>query len=241
MFFLRLVSLLALLPLALLPGRQAYAAHGDCWGVTLSANEELALARLASTTAGRVNFLANPAQRPGCPSAATACGLKAFLVPGDEVLAIAGDGPYVCAAFKSPRGVETNGWLPRAALSFAPPKPATAQEWAGQWRRDGEAEIVLRNRGDEVEASGQATWGGSDPQRVRTGAVNTGEIGGSGKPRDRTLTLGYADSGAPPPPNAPDCAARLRLFGRYLVVEDNGACGGLNVSFSGIYVRAGPK
>ena len=88
--------------------------------------------------------------------------------------------------------------LPRPALSFAPPKPATAQEWAGKWRRDGEAEIALRNRGDEVEASGLATSGGSDPQRVRTGAVNIGEIAGSGRPRDGTLTLGYADGAAPP-------------------------------------------
>ena len=34
------------------------------------------------------------------------------------------------------------------------------------------------------------------------------------------------------------CAAKLELVGRYLVVEDNGRCGGVNVSFNGLYVRA---
>jgi hypothetical protein len=71
----------------------------------------------------------------------------------------------------------------------------------------------------------------------RSGAVNTGEISGGGEPRDGALAIGYANGSAPPPPGGPDCAARLRLLGRYLVVEDNGACGGMNVSFSGIYVR----
>ena len=33
-----------------------------------------------------------------------------------HVLVIVADGPYVCATFKSPGGVETSGWLPRAAL-----------------------------------------------------------------------------------------------------------------------------
>jgi hypothetical protein len=239
MFFVKpvllLILLVVLLPWAILPGREAYAAQGDCWGVTLSANEELALGRV--TTTPRVNFLANPAQTPGCPSAESACRLKAFLVPGDDVLIVARDGPSVCATFKSPRGAETNGWLPRAALSLPTPKPASAQAWVGKWRRDGEAEIDLRSHDDEVEASGQASWGGSDPQRVREGAVHTGEISGKGEPRDGILTIGYADGSAPPPPNGSDCAARLRLLGRYLVVEDNGACGGVNVSFTGVYVR----
>ena len=34
-----------------------------------------------------------------------------------------------------------------------------------------------------------------------------------------------------------DCRARMRLIGPYLLVADNGQCGGLNVSFSGAYRR----
>jgi hypothetical protein len=243
------LTLTAMLCAVLLAGLLADAAFGaqvDCSGYTLleanlEAKEEIALARVIATKA--VNFIANPSERtPACPSAERSCRLKAFLVPGNDVLVIARDGPYVCAAFKSPQGVQTSGWLPKAALAIVAPKPISAQTWDGKWRRDGEAEIVLKSRGDEVEISGQATWGGGDPERVRRGAVHTGELEGSGKPRDQVLAIGYDPNKSGPPPGFPatrDCAARLRLFGRYLAVEDNGACGGLNVSFSGIYVRAG--
>jgi len=240
---LTLTAMLCAVLLAGLPADAAFGVQVDCKGVTLlEAKEEIALARVTATEP-RINFIANPGERtPNCrPSAENWCRLKAFLVPGDEVLAIGRDGPYVCATFKSPEGVETSGWLPRAALTTVAPKPISAQAWDGKWRRDGEAEIVLKSHGDEVEVSGQATWGSGDPERARKGAVNTGELEGSGKPRDQVLAVGYNPdrSGFPPSQVAPDCAARLRLFGRYLAVEDNGACGGLNVSFSGIYVRAG--
>jgi hypothetical protein len=73
------------------------------------------------------------------------------------------------------------------------------------------------------------------------GAINTGELNGSGKPRGQVLAIGYdPDRSAFPPSehDAPDiCAAQLELHGRYLMVEDNGRCGGLNVSFTGLYVR----
>ena len=101
---------------------------------------------------------------------------------------------------------------------------------------------MIESREDEVKVSGTATWGSSDPQRVKRGAVNTGELSGSGKPRGQVLAIGYDPnrSGFPPPEDAASniCAARLEFFGRYLVVEDNGRCGGLNVSFIGLYVRS---
>jgi hypothetical protein len=242
MRFVRNPPLFIFLLLALGPCPDGAAVAAECQGVTLTdAAEKIALARVAAMAPPRVNFIANPgARKPGCPSDESACALKAFLVPGDEVLAIVGDGPYVCATFKSPRGAETNGWLPRAALAFAPPTAESAQAWEGNWRRDGEASIRLKSRGGEVEVSSEASWGASDPDRVRRGAVNTGEIAGAGKPRDGILAVGYdpGASGAPPPRDAADCAARLRLFGRYLAVLDNGICGGANVSFTGVYVRA---
>jgi hypothetical protein len=77
---------------------------------------------------------------------------------------------------------------------------------------------------------------------VRRGAVNIGELEGKARPRDATLALGQGYDGVKPPGERQDlveCAARLRLFGRYLVVEDNMQCGGANVSFTGVYVRSG--
>jgi hypothetical protein len=108
------------------------------------------------------------------------------------------------------------------------------------WRT--EAKIVLKTRGDIVKVSVNATYGAEDPERVKRGAVNSGELDGEAKPRGNTLAIGYdPDKSAelPTPEAAKDsCAARLSLYGRYLVVEDNLGCGGMNVSFSGVYVRA---
>jgi hypothetical protein len=205
---------------------------------------KVVLARVVTTQA-RVHFIGGPAKRtPTCPSLESICKLKAFLVPGDEVLVNETEEAYVCSSFKAQSGIATTGLLPRAALRIVPPTQASSQKWDGQWRRDAEAEIVITSHQDEVEVSGTATWGGGDPQRVKRGAVNTGDLNGSGRPRGQVLAIGYDPdrSGFPPAEDvAPDiCSAQLQLYGRYLIVEDNQSCGGLNVSFTGLYVRTKP-
>jgi hypothetical protein len=207
--------------------------------------KEIVLARVISTQT-RVNFIAGPDRRkPACPSPESTCKLKAFVVPGDEVLMNPGEGPFVCATFKSQNGVVTRGFLPRESLQTVQLEPTSAQKWEGKWLRDSEAEIVISSHEDEVEVSGTATWGGNDPQRVKVGGVHAGELEGSGKPRGQVLAIGYDPEQTdflPSEDAAPDiCATRLELHGPYLTVEDNGGCGGVNVSFTGLYVRAGPN
>ncbi len=217
------------------------AAGADC----LLSEKNVALARVVAEEA-KLYYVSGP--RKGarqCPSAANACKLRPYLVSGDEVLTNATDDSYVCARFKSKSLIETMGYLPRAALEIVPSERPSIEMWDGMWRRDSEAEIVIKSRGDEVTVSGNATWGGSDPQRVKRGAINTGELDASGKPKGQVLAIGYDPdrSGFPPAEAAaPDiCAAQLELYGRYLTVEDNGRCGGLNVSFTGLYVRTNSK
>src|SRR5262245_11652470 len=90
-----------------------------------------ALARVVAKEA-RINFVAaRSEQTPACPSSENVCRRKAYVVPGDEVLIGTADGPYVCALFKSQRGTETTGWLPRLTLELVPPAPAPARQWAG--------------------------------------------------------------------------------------------------------------
>ena len=220
------------------------AAHGALLSCD-DASKQVVLARVVTTQA-RINFVAGSDKRkPACPSPESACKLKAFLVPGDQVLMNRGEGAYVCATFKAQNGVVTRGFLLREALQVVPPEQTSAQKWDGKWLRDSEAQIVIESSGDEVKVSGTASWGGSDPERVKMGAVNTGELEGSGKLRGKVLAIGYdPDRSAFPPPEdqAPDiCAAQLELYGPYLMVEDNGRCGGLNVSFTGLYVHVAPK
>ena len=60
---------------------------------------------------------------------------------------------------------------------------------------------------------------------VHTGKM-TGELAWQGR-RARFMAGSGAD----------DCAAELTQVGRYLVVADNGHCGGANVRFDGVYLR----
>jgi hypothetical protein len=219
------------------------APHADPVGCE---QNNVTVARVVASEA-RVNFIAGRSERtPACPSAERRCRLRAYLVPGDEVLVDTADGPYVCTFFKSKGGTETRGWLPRAAVQIARPEPAPLRQWDGKWRRDREAQIVIKSSQDGLEVSGDAMWGSRDPQRVKRGGVHVGELSGKGKPRGQTLALGWDPdrstfSRLKDEPPA-DCAAKLDLYGRYLLVEDNRGCGGSNVSFTGIYVRvASPR
>jgi hypothetical protein len=208
------------------------------------ASKKLTLVRIESKSP-KVNFVAGPSKKaPNCPSSDAACRLKAFVTPGDEALIEASDATFVCATYVSARGTGTTGLLPRQAIQTVTPDSSAGAKWDGVWRR-AEAKIVLKSRGDVVKISGSATYGAEDAERVKRGAVNLGELDGEAKPRGNTLALGYdpdRSADLPNPEAAKDsCAARLVLYGRYLVVEDNLGCGGMNVSFSGVYVRGAGK
>lgn len=127
---------------------------------------------------------------------------------------------------------ETSGFLPAAALDLAAAGAPAAREWVGSWRKGKDGSIDITARGDGLAVEGQATWTGD-------ATTNTGEISGEARPRDGVLAVGYdpQKSTSPPKSDNAECAARLRLISGYLVVDDNGNCGGLNVSFDGIYVR----
>src|SRR6478672_3210998 len=107
-------------------------AHAGPAGCELN---KVAPARVA-TKDPRVYFVAGAnARASACPSAASACRLRAYVMPGDEVLVDPTDGPYLCAFFKSQGGTETRGWLPRASLELVPAAPAPARQWDGNWQR----------------------------------------------------------------------------------------------------------
>jgi hypothetical protein len=71
--------------------------------------------------------------------------------------------------------------------------------------------------------------------------VHIGNFDGKTKPRGNRLAFGDGyDGSAPPDRNDPtDCRVLLRLVGPYLVAADNQGCGGANVSFDGVYTKAG--
>jgi hypothetical protein len=152
---------------------------------------------------------------------------KSYLVPGDVVLA----GPEVhgfrCSIFGTAKGKAVNGFLPMEALESAPAKnDLDAAFLSGTWSNDEyEAEITFTpGEGKKVKAEGAATWRGPTPT-----AVHVGEMEGEAEPRGDVLT--YGD------PGEDGCRVTIQRRGPFLQVEDNGKCGGMNVTFSGLYAK----
>jgi hypothetical protein len=242
---------LAFFALLLFPFAPALAQEAGCYTGPLQIGEKspLRLMRVAANTP-RVNFIEEKSEKkPACPALTDACKRKAFLLAGDEVIAGPVQGNLVCVTYIAPkpkrvngRFAETSGFLPAAALEPAGnprPKPG---DFAFNWLRpDGEAAIEISlNTTDTLRIKGEATFGAYDPVRVKRGGVNLGELmAEEAAVRGNAVAMGegYTTPTNPPSTDAYECQARLRLYGRYLVVEDNLQCGGMNVSFIGIYIR----
>ena len=178
------------------------------------------------TAPGKTYFITDGGK---CPAASLTCRTKAYVVAGDVILINDRRGAFVAASFVSARGRLTSGWLPANSVTVTPRNAAAT--WAGHWRRDS-ADITI-DRGTKpgaLKLSGNATWGEHDPARRANGAVNYGGFDGEAAPVGDHVTYAGQDAGD-------DCKVTLRLIGTYIVAADNLQCGGLNVTFSGIYRR----
>ena len=226
----------------LLTPTAAFSEPGQCNGwENLRADTKIGLAKV--TSGPRANFIKDATEENGCPNATAACLRESFLVTGDEVITSARQDDYVCAQYVTAKGLATTGWLPAAALSAVPATPAVStKDWDGTWT--GNVEQIIRVSPGAayqmVAIDGQATFGALDPERIKRGAVNSGSF--SVRLRIRGDSAGFAldDNGASKPwsDGTPDeCRIAMRRLGAFLLVEDNGLCGGHNVSFTGNYRR----
>ena len=88
---------------------------------------------------------------------------------------------------------------------------------------------------------GDATWGGHDPERVKRGAVTAGNLGAEGTIADGVAAFTIDGDGTIKPidiklpADSGVCFVKLWRLGPYLVAADNLGCGGLNVTFTGVY------
>jgi hypothetical protein len=146
---------------------------------------------------------------------------------------------FVCATYVNAKGIERSGWLPADAVAYDNEKTIASADWLGRWIRD-EADISVKaGKAGALLIKGDATYGAGDPDRVKRGAVNTGTIEGEVTPAGDSLSFAMSGDATLPVDKGGeyDCQVWMRRFGSWLIVDDNSHCGGLNVTFSGVYRR----
>ncbi len=210
---------------------------GDCTGFAELKAADLAIAHLGGVT--RTFFVKGASEAQVCPNTTPACQAKAFLVPGDTVVAGRTREGFTCVDYFGKKGADRAGWLPSESLVREEPTPVMRDDWVGTWLQ-AEAKVSIKpGPAGTLSIHGEATFGALDPDRVRRGAVNVGALDGKVAPDGPKLAFDMGTDTTLPVDKGDDtdCKVWMRRLGTYLLVEDNGMCGGMNVSFGGAYHR----
>ncbi|MFT3986657.1 hypothetical protein [Aestuariivirga sp.] len=164
--------------------------------------------------------------------------MSAYLLRGDEVVVMSHDGSKSCVAYENRKFDVTTGWISSASLGAAMSAVSAPKGWQGAFTADNYGtQIRLKPlKNGQVSADGEAYWANS-PEAAQNGGLHDGAMSGEGIVKDGALHINSSSDGAP-------CKVDMRRLGRtYLIAEDNiveqdggPACGGANVSFTGLYV-----
>lgn len=157
----------------------------------------------------------------GCPAKGAACRRPSYLVPGDAVVVGKRSADWACVWYQG-RKHESVSWIPmrNVALRRAAPLDQT-RDWIGLWT-DGTSSIRIApaRKAGELSIVSKLRWEGGE------GRANFGGMEG-------VLKLESAKGSAA----QGECRVALSRIGDYLVADDNGACGGINVRHTGMYRR----
>ena len=179
----------------------------------------------AGVAQGKVHFQRRaepcPPNPESCPSLQ-----KAYLVPGDVVLAGSVVHGFRCAYYGTAKGDIAAGFLPANLLEPARNDGDLDSAFlSGTWTMLGQNPITFTAAGEKaVQATGMASWQG------RPGVVHSGSF--SARARLQGDSAEFRDSAV-----GGTCEIKIRRRGPYLLVSDNNQCGGMNVRFQGIYVK----
>ncbi|WP_298952168.1 hypothetical protein [uncultured Methylobacterium sp.] len=221
-------------------GAQENEARNECRRTpALSTGPALAYGRIAAT--GRTAFVKDGLARAGCPGPDPACRERAYLVPGDGVILGERRGAWICATYRGDRDdMGRTGWVSAEAVAVETSSAVSVEGWLGTWTRaEAQIRVTPGGRPGTVSVDGGATWGGGDPDRAARGGIHTGEIAGTVAPKGDAASFAMGESETLPVERGDpaDCKVWLRRLGPWLVVDDNLACGGVNVTFRGVYRR----
>ena len=157
-----------------------------------------------------------------CPDKTARCRKKSYLIEGDEILISHEYKNFICAWYTSNKGRHSEGWLLKSHVKFKKTSVPDINDWIGTWVYYKNEIIIKKSENNKLHTTGNAVW-----QTEYT--VHVGEFDITETPVKNTVTNSIQDEY--------DCAVRMHLIGKRLVVSDNKNCGGMNVSFDGVYIR----
>lgn len=194
-------------------------------GIFVDEGVEYGLARV--TGRGRADLVDDNAP---CPSAAAACQTKSYLLPGNVVVTARTFGAFRCVLYRDRRNIAgTAGYLPQYRLEPLPARTVSLKDWSGKWRYADDY-ITIKATRDGLEAEGEAFWPSANPAPMNArGGIHTGSMGGVATPSGNHAA--FID-------DHKICEVKLTLLPPFLLARDNGSCGGANVYFRGVYMRA---
>lgn len=188
-------------------------------GLFTSSVTEFSLARVNGTRGSRAYFYRDS---DDCPEG-NSCRRRSYVIPGDVILVSARRGAFVCAWFQPRKGSETVGWVHRNQLQMTQTQNNMRRSgWLGEWTFQGN-DLNITQNGGALSVKGNAFWKGLGDN------IHIGEVDENGVPSGRRLVLGGNEQY--------DCRVELVRIGRFLVASDNKNCGGVNVTFDGVYQK----
>ena len=130
---------------------------------------------------------------------------------------------WVCVAVSGKKPLDVwLGWIPEQRWQQSSLKQ-DLKDWTGVWQNDYAKIKIKLSELQELSATGHALWVGG-----AMGTSNFGDFDIKGVPENGVFAT---------PSSTPnfDCHVALRLVGSFIFAADNRNCGGMNVTFDGVY------
>ncbi len=155
---------------------------------------------------------------------------KAYLVGGDVVFAGPPNRGFRCVYYGSSNGKIVAGFIPAENLkAIAEDNGMSIDFLIGTWKYESNSIEIKASAAGKVSGDGQAYY--QTAETVNEGSFSAQAPLAAGQ-KELVFKEGNDES---------SCVVKLHRRGPYLVASDNNNCGGLNVSFSGIYTKARTK
>lgn len=217
-------KVIILLILLVSPASSQFDSNPENWcrnGAFPRDSTEFSLATIKAKKGARVYFYDDAED---CPNGKN-CRKKAYLISGNEVVVSRKFGDWACSWYQPKKGAETVGWISLKNLAFTEMVQGI-ESYAGKWSHyDNSIEIKKTTSQKIFAVTGNAFWKGLGDN------IHIGELDGKAVWNEKFLAYGEDDK------DQYACKVKFHLIGNYLIVSDNLNCGGVNVTFSGVYQR----